>query len=325
MQRFTHPSDHLLLLASEGDLRPWRLVRVQGHLRRCAVCRVRQLTLQGALDLVESTSPDIAVSATADMSAARLRLVDAMHRERHAARPEAGWAAAIARSVVHATPPMAAAVALAVGILLALNWTRPAAFETSAALQVVMPLAALTPGAASSLTADALCAGERPSRVVTTTVRDEVLSDYGMQGVAADNFELDALITPELGGTATRANIWPQRYTATWNAHVKDALESLLATRVCSGQLPLATAQRALAVDWIAAYRQYFDTAMPLPAHVAAVETDDDLIVAALPVATAPLAWTGARWPRVGFVRVGGDGVQRLAAVRRDRSGVNAL
>jgi hypothetical protein len=49
-----------------------------------------------------------------------------------------------------------------------------------------------------------------------------------------------------------------------WNARVKDELEGLLPRLVCAGTLPLATAQRDMATDWIAAYKKYFHTDRPL-------------------------------------------------------------
>ena len=68
-------------------------------------------------------------------------------------------------------------------------------------------------------------------------------------------------------------NLWPQPYSeGTWNARVKDALEDRLRTMVCAGSLDLATAQRALADDWIGAYKQYFRTSEPLPDHLAFVK-----------------------------------------------------
>jgi hypothetical protein len=42
-----------------------------------------------------------------------------------------------------------------------------------------------------------------------------------------------------------------------WNADMKDELEAVLARVVCSGQVPLAEAQQAIATDWVAAYRRY--------------------------------------------------------------------
>jgi hypothetical protein len=38
---------------------------------------------------------------------------------------------------------------------------------------------------------------------------------------------------------------------------VKDELEAILARQVCSGRVPLAKAQQAIATDWIAAYNRF--------------------------------------------------------------------
>ena len=56
-----------------------------------------------------------------------------------------------------------------------------------------------------------------------------------------------------------------------WNARVKDELERLLPNLVCAGTLPLATAQRDMATDWIAAYKKYFHTDRPVIAEARAV------------------------------------------------------
>ena len=42
-----------------------------------------------------------------------------------------------------------------------------------------------------------------------------------------------------------------------WNAAKKDQLEVVLYRMVCDGSLPLATAQQAMATDWIAAWKRY--------------------------------------------------------------------
>jgi hypothetical protein len=61
----------------------------------------------------------------------------------------------------------------------------------------------------------------------------------------------------ELGGSNSIKNLWPESYRTVWNARVKDRLENRLHELVCSGQLDLATAQREIATDWIAAYKKY--------------------------------------------------------------------
>jgi hypothetical protein len=68
-----------------------------------------------------------------------------------------------------------------------------------------------------------------------------------------------------LGGSNALKNLWPQSFqTQPWNAHVKDHLENELHRLVYAGQLDLGTAQRDIATDWIAAYRKYFHTELPL-------------------------------------------------------------
>jgi hypothetical protein len=74
------------------------------------------------------------------------------------------------------------------------------------------------------------------------------------------DYEEDHLIPLDLGGAPDDArNLWPQpRVSADgWNADLKDELESVLARLVCSGRVPLAEAQQAIATDWIAAFRRY--------------------------------------------------------------------
>jgi hypothetical protein len=116
-----------------------------------------------------------------------------------------------------------------------------------------------------------LCTGERPSRVVPDEARRQVLRSYRMEHVPDRSYELDALITPELGGIPVPANLWPQMYDSpVWNAHVKDQLEDLLSGMVCRHEIELARAQKDIAADWVAAYQHYFKTDRPLDTRVAA-------------------------------------------------------
>ena len=76
---------------------------------------------------------------------------------------------------------------------------------------------------------------------------------------------MDYLITPELGGATTIRNLWPDHIISVWNAHVKDDLENRLHRMVCSGELDLATAQRDIAANWIAAYKNTSAATGPWP------------------------------------------------------------
>jgi hypothetical protein len=71
--------------------------------------------------------------------------------------------------------------------------------------------------------------------------------------------EYDHLIPLELGGDPNDpANLWVEpndNPNATSVNNTKDLLENKLNDLVCSGQLPLATAQQAIASNWVAAYQ----------------------------------------------------------------------
>ncbi|MCY4074237.1 MAG: hypothetical protein OXH04_02260, partial [Acidobacteria bacterium] len=123
----------------------------------------------------------------------------------------------------------------------------------------------LTPGAVRPVTAAETCGGDLPSvPAAAAGVPRQVFAQYGIDYRRAAEYELDFLITPELGGAADPRNLWPQPYGATvWNAYVKDELEQHLGRLVCAGTLDLDTAQRDIATDWIGAYRRYFDTSHP--------------------------------------------------------------
>ncbi len=137
---------------------------------------------------------------------------------------------------------------------------------------LILPISALTPGLARSVSMQEVCSDGPPQDGrVPGSMRGVVLASYGMTHLASDEYELDYLITPELGGARDPRNLWPERYASgPWNARVKDELEALLPDLVCRGQLDLATAQRDIAANWIDAYKKYFGTDRPLRSYAGA-------------------------------------------------------
>ena len=86
---------------------------------------------------------------------------------------------------------------------------------------------------------------------------------YVEYGINRDNghYEIDHLIPLGIGGADTRENLWPESHdTKPWNADVKDKLENFLHVEVCAGHIPVADAQKAIAADWVGAYRKYLGT-----------------------------------------------------------------
>jgi hypothetical protein len=89
-------------------------------------------------------------------------------------------------------------------------------------------------------------------------MKEEVYREYGITQHHRGEYECDHLISLELGGSNSIKNLWPQSYrTRPWNARVKDRLENRLHQLVCAGQLELKTAQQAIALNWIEAYKRY--------------------------------------------------------------------
>jgi hypothetical protein len=126
------------------------------------------------------------------------------------------------------------------------------------------PKNTLTPGETRAITIGDVCMGEPNSRMIPASLQQKVFSEYGIDNARPNSYEVDYLITPELGGADSLRNLWPEPYSTVWNAHVKDALEDRLHDLVCQRKVDLATAQREIATDWIAAYKKYFHTNRPL-------------------------------------------------------------
>lgn len=252
-----HLSDDELMRAIDQEL-PGRLaVPLSRHLEGCGGCRGRLHQLQGAAtafaDAYRVHTP--AESRRPLFSRTRLvaRLAEEARSEPKQRRPFRALLVAGAAAVIVAAAVWRNGIgsdALGAGYI---------AREAGA-----LPVAALTPGAIVTDRADEVCRGTTNAVVIPAAVRTSVVEAYGMSDVPPHEYELDFLITPALGGSADPRNLWPERYgSRIWNAHVKDQLEDRLRELVCEGRLDLATAQRAIATDWIAAYRKYLQRSSP--------------------------------------------------------------
>ncbi|HSP37733.1 MAG TPA: excalibur calcium-binding domain-containing protein [Frankiaceae bacterium] len=89
------------------------------------------------------------------------------------------------------------------------------------------------------------------------STRLAVFASYGVPYATHASYELDHLISLELGGDNAADNLWPEPLDGPGGAHVKDGLENRLHSLVCSGRIGLAEAQRAIAGDWAAAAQKY--------------------------------------------------------------------
>lgn len=132
----------------------------------------------------------------------------------------------------------------------------------------ILPKPALTPGAALDVDTADICVPGYTKRVrnVPAAVKRLVYASYGVRTHKAGDYEVDHLISLELGGSNSVRNLWPESYrTHPWNARVKDALENELHRRVCAGKMDLATAQQVIAQNWVIGYREYVHLTPPSP------------------------------------------------------------
>lgn len=149
---------------------------------------------------------------------------------------------------------------LVVGILLvvgcivvaAVALRRPAPARTVSS--PALPNSALTPGAVFRVTKTEVCVSGYTARVrsVPLSVRKKVFAEYGIAYADRAKYEVDHLISLELGGSNDIKNLWPEPYAGAQGARVKDKVENHLHSLVCAGTLSLATAQRAIASNWTA-------------------------------------------------------------------------
>jgi hypothetical protein len=139
--------------------------------------------------------------------------------------------------------------------------TAPTAAASDSALRFpLVPDPAKTPGAVLDVTAADICVSGYTKRVrnVPIAVKRQVYANYGIRTHEPGEYEVDHLISLELGGSNSVKNLWPESFrTAPWNAYVKDALENELHRRVCAGTIDLRKAQQVIAHDWVIGYRKY--------------------------------------------------------------------
>jgi hypothetical protein len=273
LDEYFHLSDQEMLLAADGELSTRRAAQIHDHLTLCWACRARMAE-------IEATIVDFARAHRQTLDpqlppiAGPRALLRARLAERSSNQGSNSW-----RSLLHFTSATSVAAFLCTAVLIAAvvggvlirHSTRRGENSVVAALERgTLPDRSLTPGATRRVTISEVCsmAHEEVVGEVSTSLRQEVFHEYGIVNADPNDYEVDYLITPGLGGVEDIHNLWPEPSTShIWNAHVKDSLEQRLHEMVCAGKIDLSTAQRDIATDWIAAYKKYFHTDRPPALH----------------------------------------------------------
>src|SRR3989440_12858245 len=120
-----------------------------------------------------------------------------------------------------------------------------------------LPDSACTPGAIfANATVQEICTSGYSSSVrnVPTSEKDQAYAEYGITHHSPGQYEVDHLVSLELGGSNDIANLWPEAASPTPGFHQKDQVENYLHDQVCSGAISLKKAQSEVATNWLAVY-----------------------------------------------------------------------
>ncbi len=132
---------------------------------------------------------------------------------------------------------------------------------TSSSLQVAahcmayngLPDKHCTPGAVfPNVTATQVCTPGYANSVrnVPQSEKNKVYQEYGIAHHSTGQYEIDHLISLELGGSNDLKNLWPESALPKPGFHEKDKIEDYLHKQVCSGKMTLKQAQIEIADNW---------------------------------------------------------------------------
>lgn len=175
---------------------------------------------------------------------------------------------------------------------------------------VPKPDLSLTPGAIlPGVGTEELCRPGYASTVTPPAAADveAVYEAYRVADGRRSEYSLDHLVPVGLGGAAERANLWPMPAGGSMGVATKEGVARILIEAVCTGQVDLEAAQRAMVADWPIAY----SSTAPLPRAPTAV---------AVPGPTAPPpppGLTPAQEQQIRTVVQGDPGVGHLLAEGR--------
>lgn len=105
-------------------------------------------------------------------------------------------------------------------------------------------------------TKDKICQSGYASSVrnVPDSEKNQVYASYGIASHNPGQYEVDHLVSLELGGSNDISNLWPELADPKPGFHEKDKVENYMHDQVCSGAISLEDAQLKIATDWLSIY-----------------------------------------------------------------------
>ena len=264
-----HLSDQELLLAADGELPARRAAQIREHLASCWGCRTRMGEIESTIaDFVRDHHHNLdprLPSAAGPRALLKARLAELARSSRPTFWQRLPRFAASGFTLAYVSALFV--VALAGGWAYERFVVRGSLSAAIHVDPVAVPKPNLTPGAVRPVTVTDVCSvqSDVEDRSIPVPVQQRVFQEYGIPNARPADYEVDYLITPELGGATDIRNLWPEPHSSTaWNSYVKDDLENRLHQLVCQGKVPLPVAQHDIATNWISAYKKYFHTNRPV-------------------------------------------------------------
>jgi len=263
-----HLSDQDILLAADGELTQRRAAEARTHLASCWSCRTRMGELESTIaDFVRAhhhaLNPQLP-PAEGPRAMLKARLAQASSESRPRFWQHLPRFAVSGLTLAYASAILAVAMA---GAWTYNHYLAIGSAEMSARVEpAAVPKPDLTPGAIRLVSTHDVCKVQSDDDdAIPIPVQQKVFQEYGIPNARPADYEVDYLITPELGGASDIKNLWPEPHSSTaWNPYVKDDLENRLHQLVCDGKVSLPVAQHDIATNWISAYEKYFHTDRPI-------------------------------------------------------------
>lgn len=137
------------------------------------------------------------------------------------------------------------------------NWGKPTK-TTGCQVNGALQDQTCTPGdIIPDATTDKICVSGYASSVrnVPQSEKNQVYANYGITTHKSGQYEVDHLVSLELGGSNDISNLWPEAASPKPGFHEKDSVENYLHDQVCNGSIPLRQAQIEIATNWLAVYQ----------------------------------------------------------------------
>jgi hypothetical protein len=92
------------------------------------------------------------------------------------------------------------------------------------------------------------------TRNVPQSEKNQVYAEYGIKSHRAGQYEVDHLVSLQLGGSNDISNLWPEAASPKPGFHEKDKVENYLHDQMCKGNMTLTQVQTAIATNWLDVY-----------------------------------------------------------------------